>query len=168
MKYGFRQAGRFKVGPQEAGEFLESLRISCGGILTPPAVVDAATPPDSPIHNAFTWEDSEAATEYRLHQARLLMNHLVRIREVGDEGPEEYRAFVHIRTDATEDVPQGRRFYTSLEAAMRDPDLRAEVLERARGELISWRSRYADLQELAKIHAKVDRLIDKWPSAVKA
>ncbi len=44
-----------------------------GGKLRPQAVVDAAKDEDSPLHNAFCWDDAEAARLYRLDQARRLI-----------------------------------------------------------------------------------------------
>jgi hypothetical protein len=36
-------------------------------------VVEAARDPNSPLHSAFTWDDAEAAEQYRLAQARVLL-----------------------------------------------------------------------------------------------
>jgi len=47
------------------------------GVLTAPAVVDAARPEDSVIHPAFTWDDFAAAEEHRRWQARQLIRAVV-------------------------------------------------------------------------------------------
>lgn len=39
----------------------------------PEEIVDAAKHRESPIHDAFEWDDSVAATEYRKEQARELL-----------------------------------------------------------------------------------------------
>lgn len=39
------------------------------GRLLPADVVEDARDPDSPLHSHFEWDDSEAATKYRLQQA---------------------------------------------------------------------------------------------------
>ena len=43
------------------------------GQLTPDAVVAEAASPDSPLHDKFEWDDSVAAHNHRLYQARKLI-----------------------------------------------------------------------------------------------
>jgi hypothetical protein len=43
------------------------------GKLSPIAVIEAAREPDSPLHGYFEWDDSKAAEQYRLDQARCLI-----------------------------------------------------------------------------------------------
>ena len=43
------------------------------GRITAHAVLDAARPASSPIHDCFDWDDSEAAEKWRLEQARELI-----------------------------------------------------------------------------------------------
>lgn len=43
------------------------------GILTPQAVVDDAEKPGSPLHDQFEWNNTKAAYEFRLDQARALI-----------------------------------------------------------------------------------------------
>jgi len=58
----------------------ELLRIrKQSGVLTPPAVVAAARPPEAPLHGAFEWDDTSAAEQYRLAQARRLIRMVVLI-----------------------------------------------------------------------------------------
>ena len=44
--------------------------------LEPEGVVADAADPDSPLHDAFVWDDTKAAQEYRLTQARELIRHV--------------------------------------------------------------------------------------------
>jgi len=43
------------------------------GVLNPESVVEAAKNPNSSMHGQFNWDDTEAAHEYRLSQARALI-----------------------------------------------------------------------------------------------
>lgn len=43
------------------------------GLLTADAVVDDATDPSSPLHEAFDWDDRTAARAYRVQQARVMI-----------------------------------------------------------------------------------------------
>lgn len=45
-----------------------------GGLITPEAVVQDATDPDSPLHDQFEWDDSIAAAKHRLWQARCVIS----------------------------------------------------------------------------------------------
>ena len=58
---GFRSNG---LKPDTAARELE--RIKKAGPLTPPRIVEAATPEDAPLHPPFEWDDGAAAGLYRL------------------------------------------------------------------------------------------------------
>lgn len=47
------------------------------GKVTPETFLEAATPPDSPIHDLFEWNDTVAAVQHRLHQARQIVRSIV-------------------------------------------------------------------------------------------
>jgi hypothetical protein len=51
-------------------KFLEELAARNGGELTAAETLEAARDPNSPIHSCFQWDDSLAAEQYRLEQAR--------------------------------------------------------------------------------------------------
>lgn len=52
---------------------LEKLASLSGGRLTPDAVLQDARSKSSPLHDQFEWDDSEAAKQWRLSQARELI-----------------------------------------------------------------------------------------------
>lgn len=55
------------------------------GRLIPEDVVEAARDPESPLHKHFTWDDSEAASKQRLHEARTLIRTVqieVKVRDI--------------------------------------------------------------------------------------
>lgn len=52
---------------------LEKIRLQNGGVLTPDAVVKDAKNRNSPLHEHFEWDDTKAAYQYRLDQARELI-----------------------------------------------------------------------------------------------
>ena len=54
-------------------QFLYALAERHDGKLTPDLVVGAARDPASPIHDRFTWDDSEAAAKHRQNEARALI-----------------------------------------------------------------------------------------------
>lgn len=63
--------------------------------LTPALVLKEASSPDHPLHRRFTWDDSEAAERWRLHQAQVLIRSVnVVIEKSADMPPIKVRAFV--------------------------------------------------------------------------
>jgi hypothetical protein len=64
---------------QTQREHLELIRASAGGTLAPQDVLTDARNPNSPLHDLFLWNDSEAAEAYRLIQAREVVRVVVRM-----------------------------------------------------------------------------------------
>ena len=96
-------------------EVAEQLRLLEGenGRLDPVVVVDAARDPASPLHAYFEWDDTEAARQHRLGQARQLIRRIkieVTVRDVPvevvryvrdhDDGADGYRDILRVRDDA--------------------------------------------------------------------
>lgn len=139
------------IKAEVAGKRLEKIRNKNGGRITPHAVVNDARPEDSPLHPAFEWDDTRAAEEHRLEQARCLIRSVTVIYdEKADKSP--VRAFVNVvqgsDTDAT---------YTSMAHALSVPELREQVIRRALSEIKSWRQRYEDYKELGTIFDAIDK-----------
>lgn len=149
-KYLLAKGYRLKGVPASvAGAFLEELRKAKGGSLIPQDIVEAARPKASPIHRAFEWNDSEAAEQYRLEQARYLIQAIV-VKIVGYEDKKPVRAFVSL-------IQNDERSYTSTVHAMSDADLRKQVLDTALAEIESWRDRYRAYREFAIIFTAIKR-----------
>ena len=73
MTYSFRDGRRVSgVSAEIAGAELARICTVHNG-LRPPDVVEAARPPEAPLHPIFEWDDPTAADAYRLQQARELI-----------------------------------------------------------------------------------------------
>lgn len=155
------QSGANNTNPEAVGRHLENLRARNGGILTPEIVLDDAQDESSPLHPFFEWDDTEAARQFRLKQARNVIRSVVAIYK---EAPtrEPIRAYVHVRT---EDAPPR---YMETSAALACSPTRDAVLRRAKAELDAWRRRYADLQELAEVMAMIGLIGDRIEGLVIA
>lgn len=97
------------------------------GLLTKPMVVEAARPAQSPLHDEFDWDDSEAAERWRLEQAGQLFR---RIKVVITQ-PEPKSATVNVDTSshrAWVNIPS-RHGYVPLTVAV--VDHRQEVIDDA-------------------------------------
>jgi hypothetical protein len=159
----YRWKGGAQVGaadPQAVGERLETIRTRNNGRMAPGDVVNDATDQASPLHPLFEWNDVRAAHAYRLEQAGYIIRHIaVEIaKDEGDGEPTVTRAFVSIRED------DSKQRYTSVQAAMADPDLREQVMRTAWAELQSWQRKYQELKVFAGVFSameKVERKIAK-------
>lgn len=155
--YQFRAGSpSFPIGAQVAGEALESIGSHNSGELVPEQIVNAARPADSPLHPAFEWDDGIAAERYRKHQARDLIGALVTVIPEQKVSSEPIRAFVSVRREG-----EGNS-YVPIRTAMTDPQLRDQILARAMRELVAWRDRHKELNELAHLFSQVDMFAEQF------
>ena len=129
---------------QAVGDELDTLEARHGG-LTPGIVVRAAKPKRSPMHNAFEWDDAEAATKYRLRQA----GNLIRAVIVESEDQPTVRRFINVIQP--DDEGETLRHYMTLDAALADGEARKQVLANAKADLAAFRRKYVNLQEVAQV-----------------
>lgn len=151
MIYKWKSSGApAGIDAQVAGEELERIRTHNNGRLEPGDVVEQSRDPSAPLHPAFEWDDAKAAGAYRVSQASHMIRHIDVVVEkaAGDASP--IRAFVSVKRD--ED-----RSYTSVQHALSDAELRAQVVAQAWAELEAWRKRHAELVEFAKVFAVMDQ-----------
>jgi len=168
LSYEFKEGARFQPGAhknaKEVGAHLELLRNEFKGELTPQDVVDDARNPNSPLHSHFEWDDSRAAEQHRLKQARGLIKAVVAVYR--DDSPEEsivkrVSAFVHI------DEP-GTPHYRSTDHAMSMEVTRDRVLRSAWKEFQRFRKRYEDLEEFASLFEVADEIQKSLPTHTDA
>ena len=142
-----------EIAARLAGETIEQLRVKNNGHLTPARLVDESRPEDAPLHPVFEWNDSLAAEMWREDQARYVIRCVAVVyEEAPNQDPQ--RAFVSVDKEK-------EPVYTSTAVALSDAEMREQVLRKALSELASWRRRYAELNELAKVFTVADRLIKK-------
>ena len=110
-------------------------------------VVDAARDPASALHRYFEWDDSAAAAEYRLDQARAVIRS-IKVTVVTKPGPNPERtvtrAFHHVRISAPDEEPIKR--YMPLQTVTSRQNLLDQVIANAARELAGWRERYRTYQ----------------------
>lgn len=121
-------------------EELQALSELHGGNLSPQIVVDFARDATTALHARFEWDDTKAADEYRLHQARMV---LATVRYQDDTGKTR-RMFVSL----TEDRGTSNS-YTHTAIVMSDAEKRRRLATMAVRELESAQERYSELTEIA-------------------
>ena len=112
------------------------------GELVPEDIVTAARPKNHPLHDRFEWNDSVAAHEHRVNQARRLIQS-VEIKWVTDEGT-EHKVRAYASKFQSGKVPPG---YHRIDSDF-DSDIdRAYLLKSMEREWKSLQQRWAHLAE---------------------
>ncbi|AZO77477.1 MULTISPECIES: hypothetical protein [unclassified Bosea (in: a-proteobacteria)] len=160
--FEFAEGARFQKGAVQnaslVGQHIEMLRQQKKGELTPEDVLADARHGNSPLHSFFEWDDSAAAEQHRLHQARGLIRSVVAIYTSEDKPAVRQRAYVHIAEGHTS-------HYREAGHALSQSRTRKIVLQRAFAELAAWRQRYKDLKEFADLFEVVDETLKHLPKA---
>ncbi len=121
-KYEAREGAPFKKREAQIyGERLEYIAAKNKGKVTSIAIVSDAKSGSSPFHNYFEWDDRKASDQYRLHQARVLINHIVEV--VVIKGiPSKQRSFFNVSNGG------GKKVYVTLRTAVTNKSYRLQLL----------------------------------------
>ena len=123
------------------------------GLLRPVDVVEYASNPKTTLHGCFTWDDTEAAQQYRLWQAR----QIIRVRvQVIPQHTEPVKVWVSMKDDRYREGGGYRGLMPVMSDQTRKTQLVAEALE----DLKVWRRKYETLKELASLFEVVDEFLD--------
>lgn len=142
-------SGNPLIKDEDVGEIAAFIAKEFGGFVTKEQFLEAATPPTSPMHRHFEWDDKAAAHKHRLHQAQKLIT-CVCIKRPENEPP--IRSYHYVRLD------DGGKTYADNETVKAHESLYKQVLEKAKGELTAWRSRFHRYEEFFDIIAEIDKL----------
>lgn len=153
--FEFAEGARFQSGKHAdantVGAHIEMLREKFKGELTPEDILEDAKHDNSPLHSFFEWDDSAAAHQHRLQQARGLIRAVVAIYVREDKPAVRQKAYVHINQGETS-------HYRETSHAMQVKSTRDIVLKTAWREFQSWRNRYKDLKEFAELFDAADQI----------
>lgn len=133
-------------------EELETIRKANGGVLRPQNVVEFASNPNTELHSRFCWDDTKAAHEYRLWQAREVIRVTVTMLP---NKTEPTRVYVSLLEDRAKDG------YRALVDVMGDKTMRESLLDQARAEADTYRRRYQQLVELTPVFEAMGKVFPK-------
>lgn len=137
--------GLYKADPQAVYNELQTL-----DEITPDAVVELARNENSVLHNEIDWDDEVAAEKWRKQQARLIIcNLVIEVQEREDEEPTTLRLF---------HKPDENKTYQELQVFVKDEDEYQKLLNQAKRDLESFKTKYHILKELHSIFVLIDAL----------
>lgn len=126
---------------QRVGEEIAAL----GKNFTPYDVVEKASSPESSMHQFFEWDDDRAANEYRVHQARSLIQKIKIVVVDTHKDKTETRAFHNVEVVISNKLEHR---YVPLREVKASPVLRDQVIQRAFDELKDWERKYKQYQDI--------------------
>jgi len=154
----WKRGYRNKIKAEVAFKELEKIKASNNDVLTAGIVLLSAKKVRSPLHKQFEWDDTAAAEEYRLGQARLMMR-CVEVVYTQAPSVAPQRHYSVVTEQVTHDAPE-RKVYRSTAEILADPVARDEMLGNAIRDAISFRRKYAAMQELAQVFHAMDDFME--------
>lgn len=146
IKYVFRDVvtikDKTKADPQKIGEALAKIAADAEGELRPLDVVETARNSRHILHKHFTWSDEAAANQWRLEEARNLIQCIRLVDDAGEDG--SIRAFVSVAAESGTS-------YRTVSEIRSSPDLQVLVLESAERDLESFQRRYRELTDICSM-----------------
>jgi hypothetical protein len=124
-------------------QILDNLREK-EGCIRPESVVKLAKDPKHPMHKLFEWDDKKAGCQYRVYQARLLINRITI--DMIDVSADAYELFVPVTTTGSR-----KRGYYSVNEIMNNDEMRKQVLMQALNLAKYWMEKYKQYKELRGI-----------------
>jgi hypothetical protein len=179
--YQWRAGSPFRLDATLVGKHLEHLAELSGGHLTTDTIANEAQIPTSPIYNLFEHDMETAALEYQRTQARQIVNSLVIVTIIPAERKEQ-REFqpnfitIDVAIEEEEEPVQarafpnviinGERFYTPLQAVLKDGSLRDQYQMRLLHEVKAMARKIADFKVFSSVVQAIESLPEELPEAV--
>lgn len=132
---------------------LRSIAAKHDGRLHAEEVVKAARPQNSPLHGKFTWDDTEAAHQYRLEQARHLIRATIQYIDV-DGSPRPVNVFVALSSDR-----ENGGGYRELQTVLKRKEHREILLADAMKEMKSFIDRFETIKRLSKVVGEMKKVL---------
>ncbi len=143
-----------RISDKDATIIGERIETVFNGQITATQLLNDAKSKTSPIHDYFDWDDTSAAHEYRLEQARRLIRAIdVIVISNGEEV--DTKAFHHIS------VTDDKESYVSYNQIFSNKNYYDQVIENALKEADSWQNRYASYKELSLIFKSIEQTKNK-------
>lgn len=138
---------------EQIAELVLIRKNSNNGLLKPKDVVAFAEDSTTALHNRFEWDDTKAGYQYRLWQARQMIEIVFDIIPT-EKGNVDVRTYISLKHDRS--TPEGG--YREMKVVLSDRELRQQLLDQALEELKAFQVKYKDLQELANVFRTIKKV----------
>ena len=148
-KYEWRLGSLAKdIDPNLAVAELERIE-NVYGALTPENILEASKQEDAYLHKLFTWNDETAANQYRLQQARTILNN-IEVVIISDGQPRQMPLYETIIKDNT-------RVYKNIQE-FTGPDAEQVRIQTVR-EINALKNKLSFFSQFAKASKKLDEAV---------
>lgn len=130
---------------------LEAIRTANGGLISPEKVVEFAKSELTALHGRFTWDDTEAAKQHRLWEARQIVRIFVTF--APDDAVKQHQVRMYCSLDADRKSDGGYRLLTDI---MSHAEMRKQLLNQALRDFRLFREKYQTLKELEPIFSAAE------------
>lgn len=158
-KFLWKAGAQFPVAAQVAADTIIDLQKTLGkDTVTAKELLDASRDVTAPLHSCFEWDDSIAAEQFRVQQARKIISS-IEIEYIKSDTPEHLarsRYFVNTVSNA----PKVQGQYTTIDVAFSNEDYRTVVLKNAYRELKTFQGKYNCYQELSDVLEAINHFGD--------
>lgn len=128
--------------------------------LTPEEIVAGARKKSSLLHDCLEWDDTKAAHEFRLEEARHLSRSIVvEVMVIGDDGKD--REPIIVRALEFVDTGDGQKRNIPIRQALGNANLKEQVLAHVRGDLLACKRKLRDYSFLSKAFGEAGPHIDR-------
>jgi len=148
LNQGGQKMGRERI-LQELNEIVKK-----DGTLRPESVVAFAKNPKTVLHKHFEWDDTVAAHQHRLHQARMIIR--VSVMVISNDDDKKYRVFYSLKSDRSNGIG-----YRPMVSIFSDEDLKKQMLQDALEDMQAFKQRYIELKELSEVFEAMEKLLTK-------
>lgn len=160
IKYQWRPGFTSPIKPEIAAREFARLAERDQEIV-PTTLIEESRPVAAPLHEHFDWDDSTAASSWRVQQARAMIGALkvIYVRNDTEEPQPPVRAYVSVidRSEPSTGASTPRH-YQPVVKVMSAEDLREQYIRQAFDTLCGWRERYQDIKEFARIFEEIDAI----------
>ena len=144
--YKARTGSSFKKEDAQAiGEKLNSLAEKSNGVVTPEMVVEDAKDRSSIFHNLIEWNNEKASEQFRLQQARHIINHVFEVTVIEGK-PHKHRSFFSVTNDSKQKV------YVTVENALTNKNYKVQLYGRALTQLRNLQGMLEMMQQYEEEH----------------
>lgn len=163
VKYEWRAGFPINIDPMVAGRELDRIAKRDQEVV-PMTLVEENRTPGTPLYDYFEQDDTTAAAKHRESQARQLIGALkvTFVRNDTEEPLPPIRAYVNVVDDPELDMyapaKPAQRHYRPVVKVMSVEDLRDQYRRQAFDALCSWRDRYRDIEDFARVFVEIDAI----------